>query len=344
MRNVVTLLALVLIGANPTAASEKWNRIVVDMSKGTVTPSDPVVNTASGSDVAITLLNGDKAIPVDQVLFRFARTVYQRSPSGAGITPVDSPEGFTIGGPSLSLNFRSCSALLALGVQGDPNVLCPVILVQTLSKTPVATVYSDEDGIEVFAESSTTKTFDVASTTRIPILIGVVKRRASLSYSAGLSFFNKADERWGLAPIDADDKKQTLVRLDQASRAYKLAANANYMGLFGPPALGVTFGIATNVPFESLATMLGFTYTIRTLPLVNSANLTAGVAYSPHKVLLPEYRGHATVPAGIAVSGLTAEEHDFGVFFGFSFNFAGGEEQFKTVFSGGGKAEEPAKP
>jgi hypothetical protein len=332
-RAVASVLVVVLsISAH---AAEKWNRILVDISKGTVSPADPVVNTASGTDVAISIVDGENAVGVDAVLFRFPRTVYQRTSSG--LTPVEAPEGFTVAGTALSLNFKKCNELK--GIVPDPDAICPAIVVQN-TKTPVAAVYSDNDGIEVFAEHSATKTFAAGATTRIPILIGVVKRRAGLSFSAGLSFFGESSERWGVQPIDGNDTEVRLIQLDDESAPYKLAANANYMGLFGPPALGLSFGVATDVPFESLATTLGFTYTIRTLPIADSANLTVGMAYAPHKVLLADYRGRTTVPAGIAVDGLTADQHDVGWFVGFSFNFAGGEEQFKTVFSGSGKKSE----
>jgi len=340
MQRILLVVSLSFLNIVPAFAGEKWNRIVVDISKGTVSPADPVVNTASGTDVAISIVDGEKAVPVDAVLFRFPRTVYMRGDSG--LKPVNAPDGFVVGGPALSLTFHKCSKLR--GLVPDPENVCPAIVVQSVGAS-VASVYSDDDGIEVFAEHSASKSFAVADTTRIPILIGVVKRRASLSFAAGLSFFGDSDEQWGLQPIAGNDKDQQLVKLDRASASYKLAATANYMGVFGPPALGVSFGFASNVPIDDLATTFGLTYTIRTLPLANSANLTAGLAYAPHKVLLPEYRGHATVPAGIAVASLTSSQHDLGWFVGISFNFAGGEDQFKTVFSGSGKkTETPSNP
>jgi len=330
MRSTILSIILSSLLASFAYGAEKWNRIVVDISKRTVSPADPVVNTASGSDVAISMVDGDKAVPIDAVLFRFPRTVYQYNDDGK-LTPVMGPDGVKIAGPVLSLNFRTCGTLPEALRQ-----LCPVIVVPP-NRTPVVTVYSDDDGIEVFAEFSATKKFDESSTTRIPVLIGVVKRRASLSWSAGLAFFNQSDERWNLDAIPNNTEELKLVESDSASPPYRLSANANYMGLWGPPALGVSFGVAADVPFESLATTFGLTYTIRTLPIADSANFTIGLAYSPHKKLLPEYRGKATVPSGVAASGLTADEHDIGLFVGFSFNFAGGEEQFKTVFSGGGR-------
>jgi len=325
-------------------AAEKWNRIVVDLKDQSVSPADPVVNTASGTDVAITIQDDGKVVSPEKARFKFPRVVYERVSDNGGpemLRAVKDLTGVDVRSASLSLNFRGCHALTRdYGIR-DPDNLCPAIVVivsnrdeqkNEVEAASVATVYSDNDGIEVLAAS-----IKDGTSTQIPVLIGVVKRRAGLSYSAGLSFFQKSDERWTLRAIPDNNDEQKLVQLHNAPNNYKLAANANYLGLFGPPAAGLSFGVASDVPLENLSVTSGLTYTIRTLPLANSANITFGVSYAPRKVLLPEYRGLPTVPKGIAASALTSDEHAFGWFLGVSFNFAGGEDQFKTVFSGSGK-------
>jgi hypothetical protein len=343
---------IVLVGtAIAVPAAERWNKIVVDLTKGSVLPSDPVVNTASGTDVAVILVENDNPALLSRALFRFPRTVYEMK--GKNLEPINVDAGVIVRGSTLSLNFQKCRGVMRFANDSaDSAVNCPIIVVRRIhaqtnasssatemEASSVVTVYSDNDGIELFGETTDESSKSVK---RVPVFIGVVQRRAGLSWSAGLSFFSQTDEKWGLVPVPFSVNRQTLTRLPDASAGYRVAASANYMGILGPPQFGISFGVATDVPFESLATTLGITFTIRTLPLADSANLTAGVAYAPHQVLVSEYRPYIgeEIPVGVAASSLTAAQHDLGWFVGISFNFAGGEDQFKTVFSGGGHKEE----
>jgi hypothetical protein len=113
--------------------------------------------------------------------------------------------------------------------------------------------------------------------------------------------------------------------------AYQLAAFAHYRIRNTP--LSTTFGLSTDIPVENLTAMLGLSYSVRTLPIVNSGHVTAGIAYAPRSRLRPEFAGLRTVPGGVTVGSLTRQEYDFGPFLAISFSFLGGEEQFKAVYS-----------
>ncbi len=172
----------------------------------------------------------------------------------------------------------------------------------------------------------------------------VVDRPYALHWSAGFTFNTVRDEEYRLDPDSSDDTKLKLIRNGSGSVPYQLGAFAHYTKLSkrrdSTRSLSASFGIGTKVPVNELTAMLGATYSLRTLPVVNAGHLTVGMAYAPHKTLISDYRGLGTVPAGTSSASLTASRYGFGVFVAVTFSFLGGEEQFRGVYSGKGSTKD----
>jgi hypothetical protein len=174
--------------------------------------------------------------------------------------------------------------------------------------------------------------------------IQVVDRHYALSYSAGFAFVGVRDDEYRLDPSSTDSTRLTITRNGSGGVPYQLSAFTHYTTLTrrkeSTRALSASFGVASKVPVNELTAMLGGTFSLNTLPLVNAGHITVGVAYAPRKVLTSDYRGVKSVPVGTSAAGLTTSKYGFGAFVAITFSFLGGEEQFRGVYSGKGSTND----
>jgi hypothetical protein len=176
---------------------------------------------------------------------------------------------------------------------------------------------------------------DALVTMVVPIFVR--EQPWDLRWSAGFSLFDRRDDRYRLEPVPGEEELLTPVQVSDGSRPYQLSAFAHYHPL-RRDWLAVSAGLATDVPVEDLSIMLGVSFALRTLPLINSLYLTVGASYSRADRLVAKFEGVETVAAAIGLEELLEKEYGFGGFAALTFGFAGGEEKFKGVVSGS-KAE-----
>src|ERR1051326_4327565 len=100
------------------------------------------------------------------------------------------------------------------------------------------------------------------------------------------------------------------------------------------PTRAITFGGSTKIPVDQLTALAGLSVRIEPFPIVNSAYITAGIAYRGHKVLMAKYRDTLRAPAGVSETDILETRHDVGFVVAASFGFGGGESEFKKVVSG----------
>ncbi len=117
-------------------------------------------------------------------------------------------------------------------------------------------------------------------------------------------------------------------------------AFAHYLPSFADGRAGISAGLATNVPVENLTVAAGLSVALRTIPIDNTWYVTFGAAWAQRDRLRSEFQGRDVVPASLTSDALLEGRYGLTYFLAFSFGFFGGEQQFKGVYSGGGKSGE----
>jgi hypothetical protein len=301
--------------------------ITVDVGTRSVDPVSPRANLSVGQSLLVNVVNSGQPLRRGHVRFSVA---------GRTLTPANA----------LWITFVRCGDRRPWGIGLQKSSECLTVREITNASSgnapPTARVEvgindgAFDIGVEYDPSDSASVNFDSAA----PVTFGlsVVHRSNALVFSGGLAFLNIRDEEYRLDPISDNSTEVTLVRAGEGDIPYKVSAFANYMGgLRFTKSLGLAFGVAVDVPVESVSVMAGLTYSLRTLKLGDSAYITAGLAYSQQNELKPEFRGRSTVPSSTAFGDLTRRQYEVGPFVAIGFGFAGGaEEQFKVVVSGSG--------
>jgi hypothetical protein len=332
------IMSLALLGVLPVFG--ELATITVDVTQKRVSPENPTVNTAASDAVILHIVTDGKELPSGTEV----------STTLAGPSPLTkrSDRSFSYSdeypiaeGSSPLITFRKCDRLAISEYRivspesldmGPPR--CPFYTIDETHR--VWTVAISQGIILVRVKTGLPVTANAQSRgEEYAFAIQVVNRVYALNWSAGFSFLGLRDEQVRLDPIPGNDSEQSLQPNGHGEVPYQLAAFAHYARLFKwTQSLSLSFGLATKVPVNELTAMIGMTMSLRTLPLVNSGHFTIGIAYGPHKELIPDYRGRATIPAGVSVSSLTSSRYAFAPFAAVTFSFFGGEEQFKGVYAG----------
>lgn len=357
---MAALFAATSLGAQTTPAAGPWD-IAVDVGAGatpaTVTPTKPVARIGDDDYLAIQILVDGK-VPDGQARLVFAQrvlnlTTTDEGPSLLAYRSADagSEEPFTEHGASHLLRFRKCNEkyLSHFTINGRRMTRddCPLIIADGIGNL---TVYANTDSIALDAQVDfpAARAGDKPTVKHGQFTIRTVRPWWNLNFSTGFSFFagdQVRDDQFRFDKIADDpatpnvDESNTtdrrIVSTGHGETPYELGAFATYM-LHRPTNLpvGLTFGVSTKIPVDQLTALAGVSVRIEPFPIVNSAYVSAGIAYRSHKVLMAKYRDTLRAPAGVSEADILESRHDIGVVVAVSFGFGGGEAQFKKVVSG----------
>jgi hypothetical protein len=161
----------------------------------------------------------------------------------------------------------------------------------------------------------------------VGVLVRMVRRPWTVSFSSGLGGFYPRDERYRLEPT-ATVGESKIVQASRGEIPYSLATFAHYDRIGLP--FSLSLGVSTKVPADDVAVLLGLSYKLRTLPIGKSGYLTFGAALARFSGLSPELEGKfdagSAVPSATTVASLTEKRRKVTFFFAVTFGFAGGSE------------------
>jgi hypothetical protein len=312
--------------------------ITADLPEHTVDPANPTLNIQAVDSLLVNMKGELEGIE-DRKIFSVLDLPRYAKVAGAGgveLKPEAQVGDLATFGRQVAITFRGCrnSDFAAEGIKAPAGSPCGfAVLRDTLQASWV--VFSGAQPI-TFTIRANGDGKGHPAIYQFSFLIRVEDRSWALSYSAGIAVLGVKDHRYRLRPNAEDDQVADLVRVSDGSYPYQLAAFANYMSL-KRPWLGLSAGLATEVPSEQLTAMVGVSFALRTLPFSNTAYLTLGGNYTQRARLRAEFEDRATVPLDVTADALVEQRYGFGAFLGLSFGFLGGEEQFTGVFKGKGE-------
>ena len=341
-----------------TPASGPWD-IAVDVGAGqtppNVSPTRPIARIGDDDYLAIQILVDGKVPPDADAALTFPQRVLNLNISDGVQTIAFRPAGteqLTERGASHLIRFHKCNekSLSQFQINGHTGSKadCPLIVSNGAGNV---TVYANSDSIALDATAKVTMgsgTSVTNETKHALFTIRTVRPWWNLNFSSGFSFFagdHLRDEQVRFEKFTDDPSTpadessttdQKIVRAGNGEAAYELGAFATYM-LHRPTNIpvGFTFGVSSKIPVDQLTAVAGVSVRIEPFPIVNSAYITAGIAYRGHKVVAPKYRDTLRAPVGVTEANVFETRHDIGLMVAVSFGFGGGEAQFKKVVSGG---------
>jgi hypothetical protein len=316
-------VGLLLGGVIATPAHAGSSTIVVDLDKGTVDPAAPAVNNWSEDTILIQIVDSkerDIYGELDVPVYPEVRRSYEAEPvlgKFFAVTFLRCKSERTC--PSAKLNQRTAS--------------------WTVYTPPRNFVFQVSEAVDnpAFDQSSSESDSNSRQILRQvrSFTISVEQKPFSLGWSAGFAGFAEVeDQRYRTVPIPGDETIATLERVSDKDLPYQLVAFAHYAPHQFRERWAFSVGLSTEVPVEDLSILLGLSVALRTLPVVNTGYLTAGLAYTKRDRLRPEYEGLDVVPATLAPDALVHDEYGLGAFVAVSFGFFGGEDQFRGVYPG----------
>jgi hypothetical protein len=299
-------------------------QVFVDLKTGLVTPATTIVNLQGGDTLALKIDGPDNAAEADVV------TQVSVGTASASVT-----------GTHVTIAFRKCSGASArrLANAAHEKDVFPESRRQNKARSFSGrdlcpnTILVDHDLVEVLSE--TAKDRDVASVSissrsgkTAGLVIRMVSRRWSKSFSGGVgAVVLPRDERYTLSPSTADATKGVPTRLSKdGDFPYTLATFAHY-DFIGKP-FAASLGLSTSVPADELNILFGPSYKLRSLPLVDSGYLTAGVALTSRQRLKAKYEQGGLAPIATELADLTEKRRGWAFFVAFSFGFSGDQETF----------------
>lgn len=321
------VIATVILGLSFVPLSFAGSSVIeVDLDDMTTSPAFPAVNNWSADTILIKIKGRDDLSRQDEIV----STIDVPDPRlyGGG----EGGEFTTLNGRFVTINVQRC----ALAPSGTP---CPSA--QASPQTSSWRIFSPAQGF-VFKIFTVDRT-DPARPTLTSLLsfpIQVEQKPFGLDFSAGFAGFGAIeDKRYRLKAIDGDSENATLVPASDRDLPYQIAALAHYMphqwkGIHGP-----SVGLATEIPMEDLTVMLGWSFSARTLPVINTGYLTIGAAYVKRNRLRTDFEGRDTVPANLNIDTVVEKRYGVGAFIALSFGFFGGEDEFKGVFPAGDSSD-----
>lgn len=353
MKSRSSLALLVLLVPSLLCADPQNIEIKVRMDEKSVSPKDPTINLRTSDPVVLVQVLGLDPKKYKKLASYPDMTMYARDEQDSGtlrrtLEPTDRSV--------VGLSFRECSSEsfareglreIDLGLGRGAVDLLRAERRELSAHCPFAVIDPTRAGWMIFGRARTIlfavdawdhgerEESDALVTMVVPIFVR--EQPWDLRWSAGFSLFNRRDDRYRLEAAPGEEESLTPVQVSDGSRPYQLSAFAHYHPL-RRDWLAVSAGLATDVPVEDLSIMLGVSFALRTLPLVNSLYLTVGVSYSRADRLQAKFEGVETVGGDIGLEELVGKEYGFGGFAALTFGFAGGEEKFKGVVSGS-KAE-----
>lgn len=295
--------------------------VVVNLDNKTVQPANPAVNNWSQDTIVIEVEG--KGSSQTEIGLTIPGLVYSRD--GQRVAQKKT----LLSGPRSPITFLRCGQRTELDERAFPD--------RERLTCPFAIRDEEPDALTVYTRA---RTFAVRILTTDAeqevetVSIQVYQKPFELGWSAGVAMFPSAeDHRYRLTPTPDEPDMAVLERVGAANLPYQFSAFAHYVS-HEYNKFGVSFGLSTDIPVEDLSIMLGGTLALRTLPLVNTGYITAGIAYTKSKRLRSEYEGLERVSASLTTDALTDDEYDFELFVALTFGFLGGEDQFKGVFPG----------
>lgn len=315
--NVLLFVLAVVISGGPPCHAE-ISTITVDLETKQVNPQTPTVNLWSADTISLAVKGKEE------------RKVYVSIDLHEATEANNIEASDTIEGRLVPITYLRCDDQEFR----KPRDTCPAVLRESASwviwTPPIGFV------VQIFSAADD----DAYLTPETTIVIDVKRRPFSLGWSAGFSgFFGTEDHRYRLSPIDGDTEMASLERVSDKDLAYKVTAMAHYFPYKWSEVHGPTFGLSTDVPVDKLTILLGWSVSLRTLPIGDGAYLTAGLAYTPRKRLRPEFEGLDKVAANLTSDALLEDDYGLGGFVALSFGFWGGKNKFQGVFSGNGNSE-----
>lgn len=311
------LIAGVLLGVSFAPLSFAGTSVIeVDLDNMTTNPEFPAVNNWSADTILIKIKGRDDLDRQDEI----ASTIDVPDPN------LYRQGDFTVvNGRFVTLTVQRCGA-------APPKTLCPSA--QANHATSSWNVFYPARAF-VFKIFTTDRT-DPDRPTLVSLMsfpIQVEQKPFGLDFSAGFAGFGgTADKRYRLVSIEGDSENATLVPASDKDLTYQVAALAHYMphkwrGIHGP-----SVGLSTKIPMEDLTIMLGWSFSARTLPVINTGYLTIGAAYVKRDRLRTDFEGRDTVPANLDLGTVVEKKYGVGAFIALSFGFFGGEDEFKGVY------------
>lgn len=352
MRKLVLSLVLALFTILPLHAAQ--TELKVNLVEKTLSPAQPTVNLRAGDTIVVRLegdvQQGGTKLPDDKMAHSFDIPTYSAS------HPDETDVSWNAAGRFVTVSFRDCSDRI---LQRDlPNSLkkrlnvdsCPFAVLSegggaswtifSNRRTLAMNIYTYNPVPAERMASTPGTEVDGKIVERIGIFsfaIQLDEEPFGLAWSAGFSVLGTEDRRYRLQALTNDTQNAQLIRVKDANPSYKLAAFAHYLPSFTDGRAGFSAGLATDVPVEDLTVMGGLSFALRTLPVDNTWYITLGAAYTKEDRLRSEFEGRSTVPASLTKDALLEKRYGLAYFVSFSFGFFGGEQQFKGVYSGGGK-------
>jgi hypothetical protein len=289
--------------------------IEVDLDNATTNPEFPAVNNWSADTILIKIKGRQDLAKQDEI----GLTIDVPDPS------LYQQNSFTtVFGRFVTLTVQRCA-------EAPAKTSCPSA--QANHSTSSWNVFSP-------ARAFAVKIFKIDRTGPKPILeslmsfpIQVEQKPFGLDFSAGFAGFGGiADKRYHLVAIDEDSENAKLVPATDKDLPYQIAALAHYMPHKWKGIQGPSVGLSTKIPMEDLTIMLGWSFSARTLPVINTGYLTIGAAYVKRNRLRADFEGRDTVPANLSVDTVVEKSYGVGAFIALSFGFFGGADEFKGVF------------
>jgi len=323
-------VTLILLAAHPSAAEN--STITVNLTEHTVDPANHTLNIRTSDSIVINM-KGDIPSLKDENSELFSvidLPRYQKVSGQTTLKPEEDSAQLATFGRQVTITFRECSdaQIKAEGIALPANVKCGFAVLRDVLKTSWV-VFTDPETVSFSIRKNGPKGQGYSYS--FPIVLQ--NKPFGLTFSAGFAILGVRDNRYRLDSIASDTQNSKLVRVSDGSYPYKLSAFANYMWL-RHPALGLSVGVATDVPVDKITTMAGISFALRTLPVNSTGYITIGGSYAQRQRLRPEFEGRDTVASTLTSDALVEDRYGFGAFVALSFSFLGGEDQFKGVFAG----------